>query len=261
MSKIDIYLLKNKAYILLSLAFFLFSISIYMSRNSINIGGISFSYENVNTKNIAEAIIYNKKSEVEARDLSLKEEVEIINDSSESNEDIYGVKEEVTNNNNYVEGWHLPTEVGRITQYPHYGHPAYDITSYRGTNETIYPVAHGVISSIYKDRAGALIVTLRHFINGRVYTSQYVHMSSYAPGLYVGKEMSINDPIGKMGSTGISTGNHLHLTVIDCNLYSQSDYNCSNLNGFFKYANYRVTQGYYGLGNHIKIPSNWYSRY
>ena len=66
--------------------------------------------------------------------------------------------------------WYLPTEVGRISQYPNYGHVAYDITSPRGTQETIHPVANGVISGIYTDSAGALIVTVLHDINGEKYT-------------------------------------------------------------------------------------------
>ncbi|MBQ8131659.1 MAG: hypothetical protein IJ193_04130, partial [Bacilli bacterium] len=44
--------------------------------------------------------------------------------------------------------WYLPTEQGRITTYPNYGHVAYDITSSRGQGEVIYPIASGQISAI-----------------------------------------------------------------------------------------------------------------
>lgn len=109
---------------------------------------------------------------------------------------------------------------------------ALDITSSRGIYETIYPVADGTVSSIYTDSAGALIATVHHVVDGINYTSQYVHLSSYAPGLYVGKFVTTNDPLGQMGSTGRSTGPHLHISVTDCAFNNSSDPYCSNLNGF-----------------------------
>lgn len=156
--------------------------------------------------------------------------------------------------------WYLPTEMGNVSQNPHYGHVALDITSPRGSNELIFPVANGVISGIYRDGAGALIVTVLHNINGKKYTSQYVHLSSYANGLYVGKEVTINDCLGRMGSTGYSTGIHLHLAVLDCALFDPNDPNCRDLNGFFRYANYRIGQGYIGLGSMMNVPGSWTSR-
>ncbi len=156
--------------------------------------------------------------------------------------------------------WYLPTEMGRVTQNPHYGHVALDITSPRGSNELIFPVANGKISGIYRDNAGALIVTVLHDINGKKYTSQYVHLASYAEGLYVGKPVTINDCLGRMGTTGYSTGIHLHLAVLDCALFDPSDYNCRDLNGFFRYANYRLGQGYIGLGTMMTVPGSWNQR-
>lgn len=156
--------------------------------------------------------------------------------------------------------WYLPTQMGNVTQNPHYGHVALDITSPRGSNELIFPVANGKISSIYRDSAGALIVTVLHNINGKNYTSQYVHLSSYASGLYVGKPVTINDCLGRMGTTGYSTGVHLHLAVVDCGLFVPGDKNCSDLNGFFRYANYRYGQGYIGLGTMMRVPGSWNQR-
>ena len=150
--------------------------------------------------------------------------------------------------------------MGTISQNPHYGHVALDITSPRGSNELIFPVANGTISSIYRDGAGALIVTVLHNVNGKKYTSQYVHLSSYANGLYVGKPVTINDCLGKMGSTGYSTGVHLHLAVVDCALFDPNDPNCSDLNGFFRYGRYRLGQGYIGLGTMMNVPGSWSSR-
>lgn len=156
--------------------------------------------------------------------------------------------------------WYLPTELGRISQAPRYGHNSYDITSPRGTGEVIHPVANGIISSIYTDSAGALIVTVLHNVNGTKYTSQYVHLSSYAPGIYVGMPVTINDALGQMGTTGNSTGVHLHITVMDCALFDPEDPNCSNLGSWFNYANRRFTEEYIGLGTVMYVPYEWSSR-
>lgn len=156
--------------------------------------------------------------------------------------------------------WRLPTEQGYITQRMHYNHIALDITSARGTNERIYPVADGVVTSIFQDSYGAKIVTVNHYINGNYYTSQYVHLSWYAPGLHVGQEVTTDTVLGGMGATGIATGIHLHITVLDCNLYAYNDPNCATLNQFYNYGKVRVSQGFRGLDSLMGVPYSWYSR-
>ncbi|CCY79844.1 uncharacterized protein BN801_01120 [Mycoplasma sp. CAG:877] len=154
--------------------------------------------------------------------------------------------------------WRLPVERGTISSWPRYNHVALDITSPRGVYETIYPVADGVISGIYTDGYGGKVLTIHHVINGINYTSQYVHFSSYAPNLYVGKPVTINDSIGQMGATGWATGIHLHVTVLDCSLFN--DANCSDTGKFLRYANRRYSEGFYGLSSLMQVPYSWYSR-
>lgn len=156
--------------------------------------------------------------------------------------------------------WYLPTEMGTLTSSVTASHFALDITSPKGQSEAIYPIANGVISSIYRDSAGAKIVTVNHNINGQNYTSQYVHLSSYAPNLYVGKPVTINDYLGFMGQTGIATGVHLHLAVLDCSIFAANDGNCSTLNGFFRYGRTRYYQGFLGLQSVMNVPTSWTSR-
>ena len=156
--------------------------------------------------------------------------------------------------------WYLPTEIGSVTQYPNYGHVAYDIISWRGTGETVFPIANGTISGIYTDTYGALVVTVLHNVNGIKYTSQYVHLSSYAPGLYVGKPVTINDALGQMGSTGWSTGVHLHIAVLDCALFDPSDPNCPDLAAWYRYDKRRLSENFYGLGVLVYVPDSWNSR-
>ena len=166
-------------------------------------------------------------------------------------------KQQGTINNVSLKGsvWYLPTEHGRITTYPNYGHVAYDITSPRGQNEIIFPVANGEISGIYTDSAGALIVTVRHYVDGKYYSSQYAHLSYYAD-IHVGQSVTPNTPLGWMGTTGYSTGVHLHITVLDCNLFGPNNA-CGDLNGFFRYGRTRLRQGFYGLGSLIYVPNSW----
>lgn len=156
--------------------------------------------------------------------------------------------------------WRLPVERGTITSWPRYNHVALDITSPRGVYETIYPVADGVISGIYTDGYGGKVLTIHHVINGINYTSQYVHFSSYAPNLYVGKPVTVNDSIGQMGATGWATGIHLHVTVLDCSLFESTDGSCSDTGKFLRYANKRYGEGFYGLSSLMQVPYSWYSR-
>ena len=156
--------------------------------------------------------------------------------------------------------WRLPVERGTISSWPRYNHVALDITSPRGVYETIYPVADGVISGIYTDGYGGKVLTIHHVINGINYTSQYVHFSSYAPNLYVGKPVTINDSIGQMGATGCATGIHLHVTVLDCSLFESTDGSCSDTGKFLRYANKRYAEGFYGLSSLMQVPYSWYSR-
>ena len=229
----------------------------------------NLSFEYINIKDMAATKVSNKK---ETSKLSLidsvftgstnaeVEEVSLPNSQGFQEVKFTGVRKIENTPTVPKRIWYLPTEIGTVTQNPHYGHVALDITSPRGTGELIFPVANGTISSIYRDSAGALIVTVLHNINGKKYTSQYVHLSSYANGLYVGKPVTINDCLGRMGSTGYSTGVHLHLAVLDCALFDPNDNNCRDLNGFFRYANYRLGQGYIGLGTMLWVPGSWTKR-
>jgi murein DD-endopeptidase MepM/ murein hydrolase activator NlpD len=51
------------------------------------------------------------------------------------------------------------------------------------------------------------LVVLKHWAN---YTTAYAHMSAFAPGVRKGSKVSQGDVIGYVGTTGWSTGAHLH---------------------------------------------------
>lgn len=254
----------------ISLLFVVSAVTLQISNNMSKeelYNDISFEY--INTKDMATAKIADKSdtSKVSIIDSvftgstnSEVEEIKLPNSSGFQEVSFSGVRNITPEPVAPKRVWYLPTEMGTVTQNPHYGHVALDITSPRGTNELIFPVANGTISSIYRDGAGALIVTVLHNIDGKKYTSQYVHLSSYANGLYVGKPVTINDCLGRMGSTGYSTGVHLHVTLLDCALYDPNDGNCRDLNGFFRYADRRWSQGYFGLWAVMQVPGSWNQR-
>lgn len=60
------------------------------------------------------------------------------------------------------------------------------------------------------------MVKIRH--NDR-YTTEYLHLSSIAPGIRRGTAISRGQLIGAVGSTGLSTGSHLHFGMFDRGRY------------------------------------------
>lgn len=250
MSKEKLYILKGKC--ILSTSTFLLIISSLFSMGNILKNNNCLEITTFNITDMAKAPVIRKSGTVNNKRKLIEAEYVEINNSSNNNQisKIANIENEVI--------WRLPTEMGRISTFPNYYHVAYDITSPRGSSEVIYPVAKGIISGIYTDAAGAKIVTVRHLVNGTHYSSQYVHLSNYA-NIYVGQEVDHNTPLGWMGTTGRSTGVHLHITVIDCNMFGTTD-SCSDLNGFFRYTKTRYNQGFFGLGSVIYVPNSWTSR-
>ena len=53
-------------------------------------------------------------------------------------------------------------------------------------------------------------VMMTHKINGEQYTTLYAHMLDNSIKVKVGQKIEAGTPLGKMGSTGMSTGKHLH---------------------------------------------------
>ena len=264
MRKDDEKKLKQNKIVTICLAIIIASINLSISApNGVGSEAYSISYENINIKNMAAATISEKSGKAQN---NIIEEISGINTKKRNSSQtvtavkLTNIKEEKKEPEEIKPTWRLPVEQGRVTQNPSYGHVAMDITSPRGSNETIYPIANGVVTSIYADSAGGLTVTVRHLVNNQYYTSKYVHFKSFAPGLYVGQEVTTDTPLGQMGTTGISTGIHLHISVIDCNLYDPNDVNCSTTGKFYNYLRLRYNQGFKGLRMLIDVPYTWNSR-
>jgi murein DD-endopeptidase MepM/ murein hydrolase activator NlpD len=88
-------------------------------------------------------------------------------------------------------------------------HTGVDLAARSGT--PIYAAGDGVIS-YYKWQSGyGNKVEIQH-VNG--YETAYGHMSRYADGLSVGSQVRQGQVIGYVGSTGQSTGPHLHFEIL-----------------------------------------------
>ena len=101
----------------------------------------------------------------------------------------------------------LPTLTFVLNQKYSFFHPGLDLDGVTG--DPLFPIAKGVVVATENSRfAYGKAVYLDH---GSGYTSLYAHMSEIE--VTEGQFVDVDTEIGKMGSTGHSTGSHLHLEV------------------------------------------------
>ena len=99
---------------------------------------------------------------------------------------------------------------GKLIAYSGF-HEGIDLSNSLGTNNKIYSVASGKVAKIFYDRWGGNQIVIHHNINGTYYSSTYAHLSKVL--VSEGDIVSKDTVIAMMGSTGSSTGNHLHLGI------------------------------------------------
>ncbi|MDQ1349994.1 MAG: Peptidoglycan DD-metalloendopeptidase family protein [Acidobacteriota bacterium] len=85
------------------------------------------------------------------------------------------------------------------------GHHGVDFSAPTGTS--VRASAAGVIQAIGNDSTRGRYISIRH---PNYYTSHYYHLSGVAKGIIVGAKVDQAQLIGYVGSTGLSTGPHLH---------------------------------------------------
>ncbi len=88
-------------------------------------------------------------------------------------------------------------------------HRGVDFAAPRGT--PIYAAGNGTIERLGRNGGYGKYIRIRH--NG-TYKTAYAHMRSYAKGLKRGARVKQGQVIGYVGSTGNSTGPHLHYEVL-----------------------------------------------
>ncbi len=87
-------------------------------------------------------------------------------------------------------------------------HRAIDYGAPLGT--PIMTVGDGTVTFVGWNGGYGKMVTVHH---NDVYTTRYAHMTSYAKGIKNGTRVEQGDIIGYVGSTGFSTGPHLHYEI------------------------------------------------
>ncbi|MEM7445616.1 MAG: peptidoglycan DD-metalloendopeptidase family protein [Pseudomonadota bacterium] len=111
-----------------------------------------------------------------------------------------------------IDGARLSSRFG-MRRHPVLGysrmHRGVDFAAPTGT--PIYAAGDGVIDFLGTNSGYGRFIRIRH--NGRISTA-YAHMSRYGSGLSRGDRVQQGDVIGYVGSSGLSTGPHLHYEVI-----------------------------------------------
>lgn len=79
------------------------------------------------------------------------------------------------------------------------------------TGTPVYAAADGTVAARRSERGYGRIVRLSH---GEGVETRYAHLSRFARGLRHGQRVRQGDVIGHVGSTGLSTGPHLHYEVV-----------------------------------------------
>lgn len=112
-----------------------------------------------------------------------------------------------------------PVDGARISsRYGSRHHPVLKYTKmHRGvdfaapTGTPIYAAGDGVINKLYRSSSYGKYIKIQH---NKTYETAYAHMSRFKSGLRVGSKVKQGQIIGYVGSTGRSTGPHLHYEVI-----------------------------------------------
>ncbi len=113
-------------------------------------------------------------------------------------------------------GWIWPTSARRISSpfgnrvAPTTGastyHQGIDIDG--NTGDAVWAAKAGIVTVAGWGKAAGNYVTISH---GNGYSSIYMHLNSYC--VSVGQTVNAGQTIGTMGSTGVSTGDHLHFGI------------------------------------------------
>lgn len=143
-----------------------------------------------------------------------------------------------------AKGWQLPLKSGTVSQEynRNTGHYALDLAQSEGT--PVYPAAAGTVVKILdRYRCGGNMIYINHIVNGKKYTTVYMHLLEYyvhlnqevtentVLGLVGGGTTSAttwceNNYIGRGGYDECTCGAHLHFGIADG--WSQNSFNANS---------------------------------
>jgi murein DD-endopeptidase MepM/ murein hydrolase activator NlpD len=105
--------------------------------------------------------------------------------------------------------------------HTHHDYPAADIAAPAGS--PLYALTDGFVVDAWHMPNGncGIGLTIRAAGDGREWT--YCHLSYEEPGIQPGIAVSAGQPVGLVGSTGHSTGPHLHLQLQPASSYPQAE--------------------------------------
>lgn len=111
-----------------------------------------------------------------------------------------------------IDGARLSSRFGK-RRHPVLGytkrHTGVDFAAPRGT--PIYAAGDGTIDFIGRKGPSGKLIRIRHNAS---YKTAYAHMNGYAKGMYKGKRVRQGQIVGYVGTTGRSTGPHLHYEIV-----------------------------------------------
>tara|TARA_Y100001970_G_scaffold292770_1_gene435743 strand:- start:4062 stop:5330 length:1269 start_codon:yes stop_codon:yes gene_type:complete len=88
-------------------------------------------------------------------------------------------------------------------------HKGVDFAAPKGT--PIYAAGNGIVEFVGRNGGYGKYIRIRH---NNSYKTAYAHLNNYKKGLHKGLRVNQGDIIGYVGSTGRSTGPHLHYEII-----------------------------------------------
>lgn len=96
---------------------------------------------------------------------------------------------------------------------PFHGKEIHNGIDISGNDRDIYSIGTGVVYKTGKNSSLGNYIVIDHKVNDEEYSSIYMHIAD--GGIYVsaGDEVTADTKIAKMGTTGNSTGIHLHLSI------------------------------------------------
>lgn len=110
----------------------------------------------------------------------------------------------------------FPLKYNGITKaYGVKGHSGIDFGWHSVHNAPVYSIADGEVIYYKKQPLGGYAIRIKHYKdkNGKYVYSEYGHLQKGSIRVKVGQKVKMGEQIACMGKSGVTTGEHLHLTM------------------------------------------------